>query len=292
MGRDTIQRVTRGCLIASLVALPVLMSACGKSGSHKVAPSPLAGAFDQQVKVASGRRVHVECNGAGAPVVVLESALGADSTVWSGVVPDVARTTRVCAYDRAGLGSSDPVGTHTLADSAADLAAWVDAVLPAKQVVLVGWSAGGDIVRLYAGSHPDRVAGMVLVETTGEGFFSRALAVLPSNLKKSFLEPSSEKIDFPAALDAMRSAPPAKLGAKPLVVISRGINPYSSVLHYPAAVAADLERIWQDEQSKLLTISTRSRQVIAHQAHHNVPAMQPAIIVDAIASVLAEVKPR
>src|SRR5687767_10381057 len=55
-----------------------------------------------------GRRLHLSCSGAGSPTVILEAGLGDSSAIWKAVQPAVAAVTRVCAYDRAGRGKSDP----------------------------------------------------------------------------------------------------------------------------------------------------------------------------------------
>src|SRR5438067_9531912 len=68
--------------------------------------------FDKLVDVGEGRRLHITCSGMNleeSPTVVLESGAGNDSSGWHLVQSEVAKFTRVCAYDRAGLGSSDPV---------------------------------------------------------------------------------------------------------------------------------------------------------------------------------------
>jgi pimeloyl-ACP methyl ester carboxylesterase len=55
-----------------------------------------------------GFRLHLWCTGNGAPAVILDTGLGGSSAGWGFVQPDVARFTRVCSYDRAGMGYSDP----------------------------------------------------------------------------------------------------------------------------------------------------------------------------------------
>src|SRR5688572_1762274 len=55
-----------------------------------------------------GYRLHLWCTGSGAPSVILDAGLGGSTVVWGFVQPEVARFTRVCSYDRAGLGYSDP----------------------------------------------------------------------------------------------------------------------------------------------------------------------------------------
>ena len=91
-----------------------------------------------------GRRINVRCLGAGAPTVILESGYEADSLAWWKVEPEVARFTRVCSYDRAGAGFSDP---GPLPRDGAAIAADLDKALSAAGIrgpfVLVGHSAGG-----------------------------------------------------------------------------------------------------------------------------------------------------
>jgi pimeloyl-ACP methyl ester carboxylesterase len=98
-------------------------------------------------------------------VVVLESGAMADSMAWAKVQPAVARATRVCAYDRAGLGFSDegPLPRDLEAD-VADLHALLLAAKIATPAVLVGHSLGSNIVRRYAGRWPRDVAALVLVD--------------------------------------------------------------------------------------------------------------------------------
>ena len=112
-----------------------------------------------------GRSVYLDCRGAGVPTVVLEAGMGSGAASWSAVHDDLARTTRTCAYDRPGRGSSDPRGRHTLADTAADLRMALDGAGEASPFVLVGHSHGGDYVRVFAGRYRDDVVGLVLVDT-------------------------------------------------------------------------------------------------------------------------------
>src|SRR4028118_1191736 len=96
-----------------------------------------------------GYRLAVHCIGEGSPTVVLETGLGAPSEYWEPVQQQIARLTRVCLFDRAGRGKSDPVPTpRTCADMVADLRALLrNARIPAPYV-LVGNSLGGLTARL------------------------------------------------------------------------------------------------------------------------------------------------
>jgi pimeloyl-ACP methyl ester carboxylesterase len=110
-------------------------------------------------------RLHIRCDGHGAPAVIFDAALGASSLSWSLVQPAVARVTSACAYDRAGFGWSDagplPRTAGRIADELHDL---VHRAAVDPPYVLVGHSFGGLVVRLFAVRHPREVAGLVLIE--------------------------------------------------------------------------------------------------------------------------------
>lgn len=111
-----------------------------------------------------GRSLYLDCRGAGSPTVVLESGMGEGAASWATVQDTIAATTRVCAYDRAGRGSSHERGLHTLADAAADLRALLLAAGEAGPFVVVGHSLGGDHARIFADRHRDEIRGVVLVD--------------------------------------------------------------------------------------------------------------------------------
>ncbi len=116
-----------------------------------------------------GHRLHINCQGQGGPTVVMESGNGNFSLNWGRVPCDVAKFTRVCTYDRAGLGWSDrslrPRTAHNLVD---DLHTLLERSGVEPPYVLVGHSLGGMLMRLYAHEHPDQVVGMVLVDPSHE----------------------------------------------------------------------------------------------------------------------------
>ena len=116
-----------------------------------------------------GHGLHAVCRGAGTPVVVLESGIAASSLSWALVQPAVATFTRACAYDRAGLAWSDvPSCPRTFTAIVDEFAAVLMRVAPDGSYILVGHSFGSFVVQAFATQHPDRVAGLVLLDPPTE----------------------------------------------------------------------------------------------------------------------------
>lgn len=120
------------------------------------------------VAIDGTRRLNLVCMGKGAPTVILEAGAGDGSRAWRKVQPELAKSTRVCAYDRAGYGFSDPISRPADADNAVDdLSRLLNKAHLGDQVVLVGHSVGGLYAELFAARYPEQVAGLVLVDPTG-----------------------------------------------------------------------------------------------------------------------------
>ena len=186
----------------------VLATVLATVGTLAVGPVPKAtaspaetGDFSGLVDI-GGRSLYLECRGQGSPTVILESGAGGRADVWTRdlqepagtrtmVLPGVAAFTRVCAYDRPGTlternpsldpdgplffpSRSDPVlHPRTTQDRVNDLHALLGAAAIPGPYVLVGHSAGGLVVRLYASEYPDEVVGMVLLDSTHEDVWLR-----------------------------------------------------------------------------------------------------------------------
>lgn len=112
-----------------------------------------------------GYQMHITCMGEGSPTVVLDHAGGTNSAEWGLVQPIVAGQTRVCAYDRAGFGWSDPAPTRrTAAQSAQELHTLLSSAGLEGPYVLVGHSYGANVARVFAADFPEESAGLVLVD--------------------------------------------------------------------------------------------------------------------------------
>lgn len=118
-----------------------------------------------------GQRLHVVCTGHGTPTVVFESGIAASSLSWTRVMREVMTFARACAYDRAGLGWSDPIRRpRSVARMLGELRGVLAHATAATKApcILVGHSFGAFLVYAYAAAHPADVAGLVLLDPPSE----------------------------------------------------------------------------------------------------------------------------
>jgi pimeloyl-ACP methyl ester carboxylesterase len=126
------------------------------------------------VDVGGGRRLHLNCVGAGTPTVVLFPGAGDLSSVMTWIASSVSGTTRVCAWDRAGRAWSDDAnGPQDGVALSTDLHALLERGQMSGPYVLAGHSFGGLAALNYAARYPDEVAGMVLLDGTSTEMFTR-----------------------------------------------------------------------------------------------------------------------
>lgn len=119
----------------------------------------------QRVDV-GGYSLHINCTGEGSPTVIVDAGNGDFSLGWAGIQPEVAKFARICTYDRAGYGWSDPSPKPRTAEvMAEELHTLLVNAGVKPPYVLVAHSLGGLNARVFAGTYPDEVAGMVLVDS-------------------------------------------------------------------------------------------------------------------------------
>ncbi len=150
-------------LIAGLAAIGAIYQAVASARDAK-AYKPI----DQMVDV-NGIQMRLDCRGNGSPTVVLEAGAGSSSIYWALIQDDVAEFTRVCSYDRAGMGWSDSVRGEL---SPRQVAGMLHDLLEKGGVqppyLMAGHSLGGVYVRAFAAEYPEDVVGMVLVDSSHE----------------------------------------------------------------------------------------------------------------------------
>ncbi len=119
-----------------------------------------------------GYPMHIYCIGSGAPTVVLDSGLGNDWLIWQKVQPAIARTNRVCSYDRAGIGwSAVRPGSRGALAIAEQLRMLLRTAGVHGPLLLVGHSAGGMYIRAFTGLFPAEVVGLVFVDAGSPELF-------------------------------------------------------------------------------------------------------------------------
>jgi len=218
----------------------------------------------------AGHRMYYECSGAGSPTVVLDAGSPDTSATWGWVQPQIGRVTRVCAYDRAGLGRSAaaPAARRTARTQVEELRLLLKAARIPPPYVVVGHSWGGLLARIFAHVYPRETAGVVLVDATTFPYLTPATAAhLPRKR-------SREGIDLAATVaesDAVKT-----LGAVPLIVLGSNRPPLDAKL-----------RRAQDEEAALSSDSIDA--IAGHSTHYiqrPAPLGQPEVVVTAVTAVV------
>jgi pimeloyl-ACP methyl ester carboxylesterase len=253
-----------------------------------------------------GYRLHLWCTGNGAPAVILDAGLAGTTAGWGFVQPEVARFTRVCSYDRGGMGYSDPgPSPRTARRMAHELAELLSRGGVAGPVVLVGESIGGFNVRMFASDHPERAAGLVLVDASHEDdahavpALARFVPLLSTVgvfrlLGISFGQPTDSLAPSvrPFARATMFRASGYGAAAGEIIHIRETVSEVRSSrrrLTIPVLVvtgARGADENWRRLQQDHASLSERGCLITAHQAGHVVALDEPAVVVNAIRAVV------
>lgn len=241
-------------------------------------------AIQNEIDAATPGLVHIgdysifmTCDGEGSPTIIFENGLGWNVDTWNDVYPTVAETTRVCRYDRLGVGFSDSVPQAT-PRSSLEQARDLHAVLEIGEIegpyVLVGHSIAGYMLVSFTHLYPDEVLGAVFVD-----------ASIPENqqgMLQSGPEPhvrGSERLDIRASYQELREGDAWDFGDRPIVVlIARHRFEPAQTEQWILASRAHVRR------------STNAQQIIAEDSGHYIQNDQPDLVIDAIAWVLTEVE--
>ena len=266
---------------------PPMRSIRAQEASPEATPAPR---FTNTVEI-DGRRIGLTCVGSGSPTVVLIGGLGSPGeAVWPPIVDAVSPLTRVCVFDRAGMGPSDPAPTlpQSAADVVTDLTAALQAAGETGPYVPVGFSLGGPFARLYASTHLNEVAGLVLVEGQPPDLNVRDLAsgwFASEAERESYREiVAGRDPSLPGPVDQLLSG--AQVLAAPLpqvptlMIVAGMIDPA-----YPLVPNA----LWYESQAWQAR-DLGARIVIAEQSGHLVPFDQPEVVIAAIEEVVKAVR--
>ena len=242
------------------------------------------------VGIGGGRSLFLHCVGSGSPTVVLESGAGADAFAWRDVQPQLGRTMRTCAYDRAGAGNSvAPQGVRDARDEIADLRRLLARVRIDPPYVLVGHSYGGVLARVFAYLHPTETAGLVLIDTMGRDGRRRQLAIWPRSQAREIRAQVATTVmgGVDLAVGEALASRIKTLGDLPLAVITAGRQ--DNFPRTPARLGRALKRLWDTMQNELAGLSRNSVHVVALDSNHDVPSSdsgQPSVVIRTVQAVV------
>ncbi len=174
-----------------------------------------------------GHAMHLYCTGEGTPTVILDTGLGDSSVNFHPLQDSISEFTRVCSYDRAGYGWSEPGPEPRTSQQIVDeLATLLDTAGEAGPYVLAGHSFGGLNMILFAAEHPDDVAGVVLIDSSHPEQ-TEALGEVPEVL-------------------AVQDAEIAGLGELAAAVEAGAVTAADVVGNAPAGLPEDLHQTWAE----------------------------------------------
>lgn len=268
-----------------------------------------------------GHRMHLFCQGEGSPTVIVEQGVGSQSLGWAPLNGQLATITTVCAYDRPGMGYSEPLDHPTPAtEIARNLHALLRNAGISGDIVLVAWSVGGIYSREYYRQFPEHVKGMVLVDSSHEQQLQRL-----GEPDVGYSNPLRvDRYLAPLGWIRIRGEVPQRFAGSPLPADIRDrLIAIHLKSHLPGAMVregdgmrADLEanrappnlgdiplivlsegkpdipfmqeRLsqWFALQDELAHLSTRGRHIVATQSAHAIHRTEPGLIVDAVRQVV------
>lgn len=287
-----------------------MATACGRSS---------AGPAGTLINIGNGRQLYLDCQGAGSPTVFTIPGKGSYAEAWNVVVPPddpirasqydvieqanlghsrdavqptVAKTTRVCAYDRPntrpdGADLSTPVPQpHSVQQDVDDVVALIEAAALPGPFVFAAHSYGGLVLDLLARTHPDLVAGLVMVDPVSE--FLPALGSPAQNTAfdrdgMAPPEPGGEGVLSDDAFARIKAAPP--LPRVPAIVLS------ADKFAPPKALTPDNYTLAQiHDANAMLAAALGTTDIIAAGSGHNVMLYQPKFVADNIVAVVDQVR--
>ncbi len=284
------------------------------------------------VALVDGRQMFLDCRGEGAPAVIFDSGAGSTSAAWERVHDEIAKTTLACAYDRAGHGLSDPRPLPLDASAVADdLDAMLTSVGIPAPYVLVGHSLGSYHVRQFANTRLEKVAGMVLVDPSGDGQTARFNQVMPkvvemlarqadeakaagcaTRLREKLVLRSDPLVkacngtndpdvfeQAQSEIDSMEGASTEQLtqsrrsyGDLPLIVLTRGDYEIGMPAGMSARDRAGMKKVWVAMHLEMVALSTAGEHRTVAQAGHMIQADQPQAVISAVNVVVTKARAR
>ena len=274
-----------------------------------------------------GHRMHIFCQGQGSPTVIVEQGVGSQSLAWAPLNERMSAITTICAYDRAGMGYSDPLDQPMpAAEAVRRLHALLERAGITDDIVLVGWSMGGMYSREYYRQFPDKVKGMVLVDSSHEQQLSRMgdpdVGYVNPLRKEQYLAPFGWIRLRGEIQERFANSPlPPSIRDRLIAINLKSHMPRTMVLEGDA-FRADLRanrtppslgnlplivlsegkpnipfmqehiQTWFQLQEELTQLSTHGRHIVATQSAHAIHRTEPDLIFNAVREVVSTARRR
>ncbi len=284
-------------LTAIVSALLVFMASC----------TPVYEAPRDELVDVGTHRLYIHCVGAGRPTVVIDTGVGETYTSWESIIESLSHETRICAYDRAGYGQSEPGPMPRDSQRTAhELHQLLSNSGEEGPFLLVGHSLGGLNMQMYADRYPDEVTGMVLLDPSplawmmGEGFpelrelFIKETLSLRANAAAAAESEDADIKTNVAYLTAVASefeeffgrtadevAEIRSFGKLPLTVAG-ATEPDPGF----GESATEFRQFWNEENRRLADKSEAGNFILAEGSSHHIHLDAPQFVIDAILEMM------
>jgi pimeloyl-ACP methyl ester carboxylesterase len=246
----------------------------------------LGDAASPQLVQVGNLRIETKVEGAGNPAVILESGFTGGLFPWGPIQSAVAKQTLVLSYERAGLGRSEPgPNPRTAEQIARELHALLAAKAIAPPYILVGHSAGGLFVRVFAHLYPKEIAGLVLVDPATEEDYERIQHDKSVEDLQKMGMPSGAVEQWralPETIDQARHSWP--LPKVPVVVFTSG-KPLGT---WPLATTEDMQQ-WLDSHNKLVARIRTPKHIVIQSADH-LSILKEDVVLEQILEMVRRVR--
>jgi pimeloyl-ACP methyl ester carboxylesterase len=301
-----------GALIVAAVMISVgaVYESVSESNDARAYPPP-----GKLVDV-GGYRLHINCTGAGSPTVVIETGWGDSSSSWGWVQPAVAKTTRVCTYDRAGVGWSEvSPEPRTAREFAKELHTLLANANEHSPYVLVGHSLGGYTMRVFAHDYSAQVVGLVFVDPQNisitnvvapnpapkPGTNSFPMLMARIGIVRLLAVPLGSVQDLPEKdkqADTANAVSPRSvqtfldegMGMSEGVAQARAVKSLGKLPIIVLSRGKEMDIESAASQARYLKLSTNSLHLVADQSDHRIMIEQPKAVVDAINNMIKQIR--
>lgn len=290
--------------VVAAVSLTIMLTACGSStnGASPSTSRPTtttsttvarpAALVDELVPVHGGR-LHLHCDGAGPTTVVLIAGFNTSRNIWAAIEPTVSQATRVCSYDRFGVGTSDkPPAPQTFATEATDLHALLQAAGEPGPYVVVGHSFGGSEAVTFAATFPTEVRGLLLLDASPPTW-NTAICAVPDDgsdtahvfqslcAEQSSPANNAEHLDTPTAFAEVATI--KSLRARPMIVVTADHHSYPGLA---PSEEARLDDAWNAGQAHWVSLGSSAQLITVDHTSHNIQLDRPDVVLAKIHELL------